>query len=59
MEWMEALRKAIDYIESHLLEEISVEDVAKEVYLSPFYFQKGFKLITGYTIGEYVRNRRL
>ena len=59
MEWMEALKKAISYIEAHLLEEISVEEVAKEVYLSPFYFQKGFKLITGYTIGEYVRNRRL
>lgn len=59
VEWMEALKKAIAYIEDHLLEEISVEDIAKEVYLSPFYFQKGFKIITGYTIGEYVRNRRL
>jgi len=59
MEWMEALKRAIAYIEDHLLEEISVEDIAKEVYLSPFYFQKGFKIITGYTIGEYVRNRRL
>lgn len=56
---MEALKKAIDYIEAHLLEPLTVEEVAREVYLSPFYFQKGFKLITGYTIGEYVRNRRL
>ena len=59
MGWMEALKKAIDYIEAHLLEPLTVEDVAREVYLSPFYFQKGFKLITGYTIGEYIRNRRL
>lgn len=59
MEWIEALRGAIDFIETHLLEEISVEDVANEVYLSPFYFQKGFKLITGYSLGEYIRNRRL
>lgn len=59
MEWVEALKTAIDYIERHLLEKISVEEVARQVYLSPFYFQKGFKLITGYTVGEYIRNRRL
>lgn len=59
MGWMEALKKAINYIEEHLLEELTVEEVAREVYLSPFYFQKGFKMITGYTVGEYVRNRRL
>lgn len=59
MEWIEALGTAIHFIEEHLLEEIEIEDVANSVYLSPFYFQKGFKLITGYTIGEYIRNRRL
>jgi len=59
MEWLEALRKAIDFMEEHLLEEITASDVAQEVYMSPFYFQKGFKLITGYTVGEYIRNRRL
>ena len=59
MEWTEGLKQALEFIEAHLLEEISVEDVAAHIYLSPFYFQKGFKLITGYTVGEYVRNRRL
>lgn len=59
IDWIEALKRSIDFMEAHLLEEIKVEEVAAQVYLSPFYFQKGFKLITGYTIGEYVRNRRL
>lgn len=59
MEWVETLSKSIDYMENHLLEEVTVEDIAKHVHISPFYFQKGFKLITGYTIGEYIRNRRL
>lgn len=59
MEWLEALKKAIDFIEEHLLEEITAEDVGRKVYMSPFYFQKGFKIITGYTVGEYIRNRRL
>lgn len=59
MEWAESLRKAIQYMEDHLLEEIGSSDVAEKVYLSPFYFQKGFKILTGYTPSEYIRNRRL
>ena len=47
------------FLEEHLLETIVAEEIAEKVYLSPFYFEKGFKLITGYTIGEYTRNRRL
>ncbi len=59
MEWVASLKKAIDYMEEHLLTNISVEDVADAVHISPFYFQKGFKIVTGYSIGEYLRNRRL
>lgn len=59
MEWVEALKEGIDYIEMHLLEDIGVEEVAEHIYLSPFYFQRGFKIITGYSVGEYIRNRRL
>ena len=43
---------------SHLLEEIEVKDVAAAVYMSPFYFQKGFSIMTGYSVGEYIRQRR-
>ncbi len=59
MEWTEAISKAVNYMESHIMEEITVEDVAGQVYLSPFYFQKGFSLLCGFTISEYIRNRRL
>lgn len=59
MDWLTGLKTAIDYMEEHLLEDIGAEDVADAVYLSPFYFQKCFKILTGYSIGEYLRNRRL
>ena len=59
LEWLESIRKSINYIEHHLLEENVSEMIAREVYMSPFYLQKGFKLITGYSISEYMRNRRL
>lgn len=59
MEWTKAISKAVEYIETHITEEITVDDIAREVYLSPFYFQKGFSLLCGFTISEYIRNRRL
>lgn len=59
MEWTQSLKMAVDYMEQHMLEDISAEDVAESVFISPFYFQKGFKIMTGYTITEYIRNRRL
>ena len=59
MEWTETLKRTIVYMEDHLLEENPAEGAAKAVCLSPLYLQKGFKLVTGYSMGEYVRNRRL
>ena len=59
MEWLSAIRTAIDYMENHLTDNISAQDVAGQVFLSPFFLQRGFSLMTGYGIGEYIRNRRL
>ncbi len=59
MEWLTCIRRAINYMENHLDDDIRVQDVAREVYISPFFLQKGFSLMTGYGIGEYIRNRRL
>ena len=59
MEWLTSIRTAIDYIEKHLTDDISAQDVADQAYVSPFFLQRGFSLMTGYGIGEYIRNRRL
>lgn len=59
MDWAETLNRAIDYMEEHLTEDVSCETVAAHVYLSPFHFQRAFSLMTGMTVGEYVRKRRL
>lgn len=59
MEWTKVISQAVEYIENHITEEITVESVAKEVAISPFYFQKGFSLLCGFTVSEYIRNRRL
>jgi len=59
MEWITCIKSAINYIEEHLLDVQSPEEVALAVHISPMYLQRGFQIMTGYTIGEYIRNRRL
>lgn len=59
MEWAKAVSEAVRYMESHITEDITMYDVADHVNISPFYFQKGFSLLCGYSIMEYIRNRRM
>ena len=59
MEWIDQLTKTIDYIEKNLTKDLSIKKIAKNVGVSPFYLQKSFQILTGYSIGEYIRNRRL
>ncbi len=59
MEWIRSLKTVLAYIEENLRDEISIEEMSGKVYISPFYLQKGFRILTGYSVGEYIRNRRL
>jgi AraC-like DNA-binding protein len=59
VDWIQSLSKAIHYIENNLTNDISVDDVSNNVYASSFNFQRVFNLVTGMTIGDYIRNRRL
>lgn len=59
MEWSKAIAEAVEYMESHITEDITMYQVANRVNISPFYFHKGFSILCGYTIAEYIRNRRM
>lgn len=59
MYWLQSVNKAIEFIENNMTEKIRIEDVSKEVYSSGAHFQRIFHLVTGITLGEYIRNRRL
>ncbi len=59
MEWIAGIQKAIDYMEAHLMEEIDYEMVAKQAYSSVFHFQRVFGILCGFTLGDYIRMRRL
>ena len=59
MDWITVMQKAIDYIVLHLTEEIDYEKVAAESFSSTYHFQRVFSILCGYTLGEYIRLRRL
>ena len=59
MDWINGMRCAIEYMEEHMTEEISYDEVAKQACVSVFHFQRVFGILCGITVGEYIRNRRL
>ncbi|MEH7112840.1 AraC family transcriptional regulator [Neobacillus niacini] len=59
MGMVESLQKALDYMEEHLLEQLSIETIAKQANMSEFHFQRIFSILTDIPVGEYLRRRRL
>jgi AraC family transcriptional regulator len=59
MEYVERINRAIDFIENHLTESFPLADAAREACLSYFHFHRVFRALTGMTLGEYAKNRRL
>jgi AraC-like DNA-binding protein/predicted transcriptional regulator YdeE len=53
------IKTALEYIDNHLDEPMSVESLAKLFHFSPFYFHRMFTLIVGKTIAAHIRDRRL
>lgn len=53
------IEKAILYIEDHLTSPITVEEVTEQVNFSYYHFHRLFKVLTGETLGSYIRKRRL
>ncbi|WP_128896555.1 helix-turn-helix domain-containing protein [Longirhabdus pacifica] len=59
MEYIELMQEVIDYIEQHLDEQLSVDDICQYSGYSKYHFQRLFYAVTGETIGHYMMNRRL
>ncbi len=59
MEWTRMINEAVDYIEKNITEDITCEEVAEHIHLSGFHFHRTFTILTGMTLGDYIRSRRL
>ena len=56
---LQELNRAVEYIEAHLTDELSLEAIAGHVGVSDYHFRTVFFYLAGMTLGEYVKNRRL
>lgn len=59
MDWTTGIQRALDYVEEHITEQIDYDKVAKCAYSSSFHFQRVFGVICGFSLGDYIRLRRL
>lgn len=59
MNWADSIGRAVNYIEKNITDDLSIDDIAKQIGISPFYFQKGFSMLCDMTVAEYIRKRRL
>lgn len=59
MNWIQGIQRAIDYVEENITEEIDFGEVAKQAYSSSFHFQRVFGILCGFSLGDYIRLRRL
>jgi len=58
-DWSTGIQNAICYIEENILDDLNINDIAAKAYVSSFHFQRIFNVLCGFTVGEYIRNRRL
>ena len=58
-EQVEAVQRMQDYIDHHLLEEITLADLSRESLFSPWYSFRLFKEYTNYSPASYIRRIRL
>lgn len=57
--WINKVKEAVRYIEENLFEPLSIESVGRAINYAPASFSSIFSVVTGYTVGEYIRFRRL
>ena len=49
----------LDYVGEHLCENLSIDLIADQFYISKYYMMRLFKQETGYTLGQYISQKRL
>lgn len=53
------MNEAMDYIDSHITEELDETKIEQITGTSIYHFRRLFSLLAGVTLGEYIRNRKL
>ncbi|MEV5030374.1 AraC family transcriptional regulator [Paenibacillus sp. LPE1-1-1.1] len=59
MVMLEPMNRALSYIEENLADEMDMKEVAKIALCSEYHFRKMFSFLSGVSLSEYIRRRRL
>jgi AraC family transcriptional regulator len=59
MDSLSSMNNAMVYIEEHLTEDIDYSEVSKIAYCSEYHFRRMFSFLSGISLSEYIRRRRL
>ncbi len=59
MDSLKGMNDALNYIEENLDNEINFKEVARLAFCSEYHFQRMFSFLSGSTLSEYIRRRRL
>jgi AraC family transcriptional regulator len=59
VEILQRMNDCINYIEENLQGEIELDQLAGIALSSKFHFQRMFHIVTGFTVADYIRRRRL
>jgi AraC-like DNA-binding protein/mannose-6-phosphate isomerase-like protein (cupin superfamily) len=59
VQYDENIGKVIDYINEHISEDLSIDKLSSEFYISKYYLMHKFKKQTGYSIHNYILQKRL
>ncbi|WP_232696462.1 AraC family transcriptional regulator [Brevibacillus daliensis] len=59
MDHYNRIQHAITFIEQNLQTELTITEIASHAFFSAFHFQRLFQAISGFTVHEYIRKRRL
>lgn len=55
----EIIRESTEYIDKHIDEELTVSEIARVIGYSEYHFSRLFKKITGFSVMEYVKHKKL
>lgn len=53
------IQKAVEYINQHISESISMDDICRQIHISKYHFCRHFKKTTGFTVMDYVLKTRI
>ena len=59
MDSLSSMNNAMAYIEEHLTEDMDYSKISKVAYCSEYHFKRMFSFLSGVSLSEYIRRRRL